>query len=124
MLDRIASSSAMYFSVSFGGYSVTIVGKSTLSRLDVLPHYDLSTHTDTEEGLQRPKRLDGGACQRYIVTIDPPKDTERFVITDDEALRSNIKLLTDSPRGKMNETARGRRFAVRIPPQKYNYHKR
>ena len=28
-----------------------------------------------------------------IVTIDPPKDTEKY-ITDDEAVRSNIKLLT------------------------------
>ena len=31
-----------------------------------------------------------------IVTIDPPKDTEKY-IADDEAVRSNIKLLTNIP---------------------------
>ena len=52
---------------------------------------------------------------RYIVTIDPPKDTEKY-IADDKAVRSNINLLTNSPRGQTTKTARGRRFVIRVPP--------
>ena len=43
-------------------------------------------HTpDTEEGRERLTRLHGNVCScpPYIVRIDPPKDTEKY-IADDE----------------------------------------
>ena len=51
-------------------------------------------NTDAEEGLERKKHLDRNVCScpSNIVTINPPKDTEKY-IADDEAVRSNIKLL-------------------------------
>ena len=44
-----------------------------------------------KKGPERPKRLDGKVCTYpfYIVTINPPKDTEKY-IADDEEIRSNI----------------------------------
>ena len=52
-------------------------------------------HTDTEEGLERLKRLGGNVCfcPRYTVTIDPPKDTEKY-IADDKVVQCNIKRFT------------------------------
>ena len=50
-------------------------------------------HTDTEESPERLKRLDGNVCSKspcYIVTLDPSKDTEKY-IADYKALRSNKK---------------------------------
>ena len=51
--------------------------------------------TDTEEGPERPKCLDGNVCSHpsYTVTINPPKDTGKYIV-DDEEVRFNIKLLT------------------------------
>ena len=53
-------------------------------------------HTDTEEGPGRLKCLEGNMCSclTYIVTINPPKDTEKY-FANDEAVRSNINLLTN-----------------------------
>ena len=76
-------------------------------------------HTPIRKKAQRakPKPLDWNmcSCPSYIVTIDPPKDTEKY-IADDKAVRSNIKLLTNSPRGQTTETVRGRWFVIRVPP--------
>ena len=48
--------------------------------------------TNTEEDPERPKRLDENVCScpSYIVTIDPPKNTEKYS-ADDKAVWSNIK---------------------------------
>ena len=53
---------------------------------------NLAANLQTEEGPDKPKRLDGNVCScpSYIVTIYPPKDTEKD-IADDEAVRFNIK---------------------------------
>ena len=74
------------------------VGKSARSRLDVSPLWAFfRAHTNTEEGPEWLKRLDEKLCfcppYMFIVTIDPLKDTEKY-IADDEAVRSSIKLFT------------------------------
>ena len=58
----------------------------------------MCARTDTEVGPERLKRLDGNVCScpSYIVTINPPKDTVKYIV-DDKATQSNIKLLTNSP---------------------------
>ena len=61
------------------------------------PSTALEEQTNTEEGLKWPKGLhvDENVCSCMsilIVAIYPSKDTEKY-ITDDEAVRSNIKLL-------------------------------
>ena len=58
----------------------------------------VKAHTDTEEGPERLKHLDGNVCfcLSYLITINSPKTTEKN-IADDETVRSNIKLLTNSP---------------------------
>ena len=74
-------------------------------------------------GLSRPKHLDGNvySCPKYTVTIDPPKNTEKY-IKNDEAVWSNIKLFANTPRGQTTETVRGQQFVIRVPPQKYIVH--
>ena len=57
----------------------------------------VSVCSSTEKGPEKPKGLDENVCScSNIVTIDPPKDTEKY-IAGDEAVRSNIKLLTKTP---------------------------
>ena len=79
MLDRTASSSTMYFSVSFWMDLLLQyrMGRSTRSRQGVLASLGILqyTHTTTEEDRERLKRLDGNVCScpSYIVTINPPK---------------------------------------------------
>ena len=52
-------------------------------------------HTDTEEGLERPKRLDGNVLFSMLYFNNRfTKDTKKY-IADDEAVKSNIKLLTN-----------------------------
>ena len=50
------------------------------------------------EGLVRPKRLEWNVCScpLYIVTIDPPKDTEKY-IPDDEVVRSTVVCVNKTP---------------------------
>ena len=104
MLDQTASSSAMYFSVSFDGTIVTIsMDRSTRFHLDVssslglLQYWRRPKEADTEEGLEAKtsgwKRM---LLSMLIVTIDKSKDTEKC-ITDNEVVQSNIKLLINSP---------------------------
>ena len=68
------------------------MGKSTLSRLDVLASLGLLQYWE------RLKRLDWNVCScpSNIVTIDSSKDTEKHIV-DDEAVWFNIKLLTNTP---------------------------
>ena len=91
MFDQTTLSSAMYFSVSFDGSIVTIQCGQEHTFPSNRERVLSGAHTNTEEGLERPKRLDRNVCSclRYIVTIDPSKGTEKY-ITDDEAAQSNI----------------------------------
>ena len=41
-----------------------------------------------------------------IVTIDPTKDIKKY-IANNEAVQSNLELLTNSPKGQTTENARG-----------------
>ena len=68
-------------------------------------------------GLERMKRLDGNVCScpRYIATIDPAKDTEKYIV-DDKVVQSNTKLLTKSPTGQTTKTTKRRQIVVRVPP--------